>query len=201
VSDAILIIPSGVKSFRAERCISKVVPLRYDPVMGIEGREETAATPESTVPFSGVAFTLSSIGYAVAKRFRRILEPLELEPREFALLRAVGALEGQSQQAIGERLLIPPSRMVAFVDALEARSLLERRHNPHDRRTRELHLTAAGRDLLGRAFSLVAEFEFDLISELSDPERDQLLELLQRVGTQLGLPGGLPAAHPALAEE
>jgi DNA-binding MarR family transcriptional regulator len=169
--------------------------------MGIEGREEEAATPESTVPFSGVAFTLSSIGYAVAKRFRRILEPLELEPREFALLRAVGALEGQSQQAIGERLLIPPSRMVAFVDALEARSLLERRHNPHDRRTRELHLTDAGRDLLGRAFSLVAEFEFDLISELSDSERDQLLELLQRVGAQLGLSGGVAAAHPALAEE
>ena len=168
--------------------------------MGIEGREETAATPESTVPFSGVAFTLSSIGYAVAKRFRRILEPLELEPREFALLRAVGALEGQSQQAIGERLLIPPSRMVAFVDALEARSLLERRHNPLDRRTRELHLTDAGRELLGGAFALAAGFEFDLTSGLSDSERDQLLGLLQRVGAQLGLPEG-PAAHAALAEE
>jgi len=169
--------------------------------MGIEGREQTAPTPETTVPFSGVAFTLSSFGYAVAKRFRKILAPLELEPREFALLRAVGALEGQSQQAIGERLQIPPSRMVAFVDALEERSLLERRHNPLDRRTRELHLTADGRDLLGRAFTLVAAFELDLISELSDEERDQLLELLQRVGTQLGLPRGLPAAHPALAEE
>ena len=91
--------------------------------------------------------------------------------------------------------------MVAFVDALEERSLLERRHNPLDRRTRELHLTDAGRDLLERAFSLVAAFEFDLISELSDAEQDQLLELLQRVGTQLGVPGGLPVAHPALAEE
>src|SRR5208283_582295 len=114
---------------------------------------------------------------------------------------AVGALEGQSQQAIGERLQIPPSRMVAFVDALEERSLLERRHNPLDRRTRELHLTADGRDLLGRAFTLVAAFELDLISDLSAEERDQLLELLARVGMQLDLPGGLPAAHPALAEE
>ncbi len=169
--------------------------------MGIEGREETAASPESTVPFSGVAFTLAAIGYAVSKRFRQILAPLELEPREFALLRAVGAAEGQSQQAIGERLQIPPSRMVAFVDALEQRSLLERRHNPLDRRTRELHLTDGGRDLLGGAFALAAAFELDLTAELSAAERDQLMELLQRVGTQLGLPGGLPAAHPALAEE
>jgi DNA-binding MarR family transcriptional regulator len=169
--------------------------------MGIEGREQTTPSPESTVPFSGVAFTLSSIGYAVAKRFRQILAPLELEPREFALLRAVGALEGQSQQAIGERLQIPPSRMVAFVDALEQRSLIERRHNPEDRRTRALHLTKKGRVLLGRAFKLVATFELELTSELSAEERDQLLELLKRVGTQLGMPAGLPAAHPALAED
>jgi len=159
------------------------------------------ATPDSTVPFSGVAFMLSSIGYAVAKRFRKILAPLELEPREFALLRAVGALEGQSQQAIGERLQIPPSRMVAFVDALEQRSLIERRHNPEDRRTRALHLTKNGRDLLERALTLAAEFELDLCAELTSAERDQLLELLPRVGARLGLPQAGPAAHPALAEQ
>ena len=31
--------------------------------------------------------------------------------------------------------------MVAFVDALEQRGLLERRHDPEDRRTRALFLT------------------------------------------------------------
>jgi DNA-binding MarR family transcriptional regulator len=167
----------------------------------IESRDEEAMAPDSSVPFSGVAFMLSAIGYAVAKRFRGILAPLELEPREFALLRAVADAEGQSQQAIGERLQIPPSRMVAFVDALEERSLIERRHNPEDRRTRALHLTKNGRALLARAFTLAAGLERDLCAELSTAERDQLLALLPRVGAQLGLPGGVPAAHPALAEE
>ena len=131
------------------------------------------------------------------------LAPLELEPREFALLRAVGAAEGQSQQAIGEMLQIPPSRMVAFVDALEARALLERRHNPHDRRTRELHLTPAGRELLERAFALASELEQELCADLSGQEREQLLKLLWRVGDQLGLrPGTHDAhAHSALADE
>jgi DNA-binding MarR family transcriptional regulator len=155
------------------------------------------------VPFRAVGFMVSSVGYAVAKRFRETLAPLELEPREFALLRAVGAAEGQSQQAIGERLQIPPSRMVAFVDALEARSLLERRHNPQDRRTRELHLTEAGRELLGRAFALAAGLERDLCAELSDSEREQLLALLQSVGLRVGLSPSVHAAHAhsALAEE
>src|ERR1700761_4323290 len=67
--------------------------------------------PDSTVPFRSVGFTLSTTGYAVASRFRELLAPLGLEPREFALLRVVAAAEGHSQQAIGERLRIPPSRM------------------------------------------------------------------------------------------
>jgi DNA-binding MarR family transcriptional regulator len=162
------------------------------------GRDVADAILAQT-PFQTVGFTVSSIGYAVGRRFHQILAPLELEPREFSLLRAVGAAEGQSQQAIGERLQIPPSRMVAFVDALEARGLLERRHNPQDRRTRALHLTAAGRELLGRAFVLAAGLERDLCATLSAAEVTQLLELLRRVGLRLGVPAH--AAHAALVEE
>jgi DNA-binding MarR family transcriptional regulator len=161
------------------------------------------ATPESTAAFHSVGFTVSTIGYAVARAFRAILMPLDLEPREFALLRAVAASEGQSQQAIGDRLQIPSSRMVAFVDALEARSLIERRHNPDDRRTRALHLTGAGRELLNSAFALAVAHERRLCAQLSDTEREQLLALLQRVGAQLGLPPGVHAAtmgHSALAD-
>jgi DNA-binding MarR family transcriptional regulator len=148
-----------------------------------------------------VGFTLSSLGYAVGRRFHRLLAPLELEPREFALLRAVCVAEGQSQQAIGERLQIPASRMVAFVDALERRGLLERRPNPHDRRARELHLTVAGHELLSRAFVLAVELERELCAELSGEEREQLLELLERVGGRVGLEAGTHAAHAALADE
>lgn len=152
---------------------------------------ESERSPDSSTPFRGVAFTLSSIGYAVARRFRDTLAPLQLEPREFALLRAVGVAEGQSQQAIGERLHIPPSRMVAFVDALEARSLLERRHNPDDRRTRELYLTDEGRELIGRALELATALELDLTAGLGADDREVLLELLQRVSRQLGIPPGV----------
>ena len=148
-----------------------------------------------------VGFLLSSLGYAVSRRFHRLLAPLELEPREFALLRAVCEAEGQSQQAIGERLQIPPSRMVAFVDALEGRGLLERRPNPHDRRARELYLTEAGHELLSRAFLLAAELERDLCGDLSGEEREQLLGLLGRVGSRVGLDTGTHAAHAALADE
>jgi len=160
-------------------------------------------TPEGTGPFRSVGFNLSTVGYAVSRRFRELLAPLELEPREFALLRAVHAAEGRSQQAIGERLQIPPSRMVAFIDALEERGLLERRQNPEDRRTREIYLTDPGRDLLTRAFAVAVGHERDLCADLDAVEREQLLDLLHRVGGRLGLPAGVHAAHghSALADE
>jgi DNA-binding MarR family transcriptional regulator len=87
--------------------------------------------------------------------------------------------------------------MVAFVDALEGRGLLERRHNPADRRARALHLTSDGGALLGRAIELAGDYERELCAGLSAGEREQLIALLERVGTQLGLE---PGVHAALAD-
>lgn len=163
----------------------------------------TVSSPHEAPPSRSVGFTLSTLGYTVARRFREILAPLQLEPREFALLRAVAAAEGESQQAIGERLQIPSSRMVAFVDALESRAMIERRPNPHDRRARALHLTESGRELLARAFALAVAHEQSVCEGLSDEQREQLLDLLALVAAQLGLTPGAHAAlrHDACGEE
>lgn len=161
----------------------------------------SSATPSAVTaaavgsPAQSVGFTLSSLGHGVAREFRATLAPLHLEPREFALLRSIAPAEGASQQAIGERLQIPPSRMVAFVDALEQRGLLERRANPDDRRARALYLTDEGRELLAAAFTLAAELESRLCAQLNASEREGLLDALQRVGAQLGLAPGTHAAH------
>jgi DNA-binding MarR family transcriptional regulator len=151
--------------------------------------------PPGARPFRVVAFSLSSLGYAISKGFKATLAPFDLHPREFALLRAVGFQEGQSQQALGERLQIPRSRMVAIVDELEARGLLERRPNPTDRRVRELHLTKTGRKLIEQAFKQALAYEQRISSALTPKEREQLLDLLERVSTGLGIG---PGAHTAL---
>lgn len=154
-------------------------------------------------PFRSVGFTISTTGYAIARRFRELLAPLGLQPREFALLRTVATSEGVTQQAIAKQMGVAPSRMVAFVDSLEERGLLDRRQNPDDRRARALFLTPEGRELLKRAFAVAVEHEQRLRSELSHEEREQLLDLLARVGAQLGIPPGVHVGmgHSALADE
>jgi DNA-binding MarR family transcriptional regulator len=162
--------------------------------MGVAARKPvTNVTPS----FRSVAFMLSSLGYAISRRFHAVLEPLDLEPGEFALMRAVAANDGEPQNALAERLHISPSWMVAIVDDLEKRELLERRPHAHDRRVRTLHLTAAGTKLVKQAERKAQEFDRQVTEPLSETELEQLLELLRRVAAGLDLQ---PGAHAALRD-
>jgi DNA-binding MarR family transcriptional regulator len=152
---------------------------------------------EVTPPFRSVAFMLSSLGYAISRGFHQVLGPLELEPGEFALLRAVAASDGESQNALAERLHISPSWMVAIVDDLELRGLLERKPHARDRRVRNLYLTAVGKKLLRRAERQAQTFDQKVSSPLGETELLQLLELLDRIAAGLELQ---PGAHAALRE-
>jgi len=161
----------------------------------VSTRNSRASDPE-TPPFQSVAFMLSSLGYAVSRGFHETLEPLGLEPGEFALLRAVAASDGEPQNALAERLRISPSWMVAIVDELERRELLARKPHARDRRVRNLHLTDAGRKLLRQAQRKAQQFDRQVTGPLSEPERRELFELLGRVAAGLHLEPG--AAHAAL---
>ncbi len=140
---------------------------------------------------------LSSLGYTISRGFHQILAPLSLEPGEFALLRAVSANEGESQNALAERLHISPSWMVAIVDELEGRGLLARMPHARDRRVRNLHLTTKGAKLLRQAEQQAQRFDAKVTNSLSERELGQLLDLLDRVATELELE---PGAHAALRE-
>jgi DNA-binding MarR family transcriptional regulator len=143
----------------------------------------------------GVAFLLSQLGFHSTRLWKDRLAPLGIDPRHVVLLRHVAAAEGQSQQALGRAMQIPPSRMVALVDELERAGLLERRPSPADRRAHALHLTGDGRRLLDRLMQVSAEHEAQLCAGLTQAERHRLISLLSRVAAEQGLPTGV---HPGI---
>lgn len=143
-----------------------------------------------------MGFLLSQLGYVVARRFRSAMAGVELEPRHFALMRAIEASEGQPQNALAETLQIPASSMVSLVDHLEERGLVERRVHPADRRSRTLHVTAAGRARLVEATSRAMALEGLLCQGLSPADRLALIATLQEVGRNLEVVRGV---HPDVA--
>jgi DNA-binding MarR family transcriptional regulator len=110
----------------------------------------------------------------------------------------VAASEGQSQQALSERLAIPASRMVALVDRLEEAGFLERRPDPEDRRVRGLHLTRKGRAVLEKAGKIAIDYETRLCAGINREERDLLIDLLHKLQQGQTV---LRGVHPGISED
>jgi DNA-binding MarR family transcriptional regulator len=136
---------------------------------------------------AGVRFLLVQLGYHAVRRLSARLEPLNLEPRHYGVLRAIAALEGATQQAVGSRLELAPPRMVALIDDLEKRGLVERRRNPSDRRAYGLFLTESGRSCLEAAVAAANAEEEALLGGLDPAQREQLERLLREIAERQGL--------------
>ncbi len=151
-------------------------------------------------PPDGVRFLLVQLGYHAARRLAERLEPLGLEPRHYGVLRAVAALEGATQQAVGSRLQLAAPRMVALIDDLEQRGLAERRRNPNDRRAYGLFLTRRGRSCLEESVAAAAAEEEELLGGLEPDQRAELERLLRQIADREGLADAiLPPAPPVEA--
>ena len=151
------------------------------------------ATNPPSDPAGGLAFLLSQVGAHAAARFGERLAPLGLTPPHAGILRVIKEADGLSQQALGERLGMFPSRLVQVLDELEERRLVQRRDNPADRRSYALHLTEAGRETLEQIGRIAREHQEALCAALGESERAQLTEFLRRIADQQQL---APGIHP-----
>jgi DNA-binding MarR family transcriptional regulator len=142
---------------------------------------------------TGAAFLLTQLGTHAALRFGERVAALDLTPPQAGLIRAVAHEGGRSQQALAAQLGTPATRLVALVDALEERGVLERRRNPDDRRLYAVHLTPAGEALCDDLGRVAAEHEDALLAALTPAERGALAGLLGRVAAAEGL---TPGVHP-----
>lgn len=141
----------------------------------------------------GSAFLLAQLGAFAAAQFAERIAELDLTPAQTGLIRAIASGPGRSQQAMARLLGTPPSRLVALVDGLDERGLVERRRNPDDRRLHALHLTDAGHALLARIGDVATAHDDAVCAELDPDERAQLRALLGRLADAHGL---TPGVHP-----
>src|ERR1700719_2516894 len=133
------------------------------------------------------AFLLAQLGAHAANQFSERLGVLQLTPADAGILRLLHVAPGISQQELSERLRIHPSRLVAILDNLEQRKVVERKPNVEDRRLYSLHLTDDGGEILVRIGKIAREHQDALLSALIEDDRKRLTELLQRVADQQGL--------------
>ena len=161
--------------------------------MADAGTGRPASDPAPVPEVIGTGFLLSSLGAHSAISFAKRIESLGLTPPHVGLLRAIAFGPGRSQQSIADEFGMPPSRVVGFVDDLEAKGFVERRRDDRDRRVHRLYLTTAGTKSMRRLVELGRQSEEALLGSLDADDRRTLRELLERLVSDQGL---TPGVHP-----
>jgi DNA-binding MarR family transcriptional regulator len=141
----------------------------------------------------GTAFLLAQVGAHAAARFAERISQLGVIPADVGLLRMIATQPGRSQQSLAEELGVVPSRIVALVDSLERKGLIERQRNPQDRRNYALRLTTEGTHVMTQMRGLGSAHEDEILGGLNDTQRRQLARLLETIAAQQGL---TPGVHP-----
>jgi MarR family transcriptional regulator, lower aerobic nicotinate degradation pathway regulator len=122
-------------------------------------------------------------------RLGEALAAMEMRTHEFAVLNHLSESGPLSQQDLGRALRINPSNLVGLLDLLEADGMLVRVRDTHDRRRHLVTITPLGRRRLIRAWEAAEAAESDLLSPLSDQEREQLRSMLERLVGHACRPG------------
>ena len=142
---------------------------------------------------TGAAFLLAQLGAQAADRFGERIAVLGITPPHAGILRMIAAMPSCNQQSLALRLGVLPSRMVALIDELAEKGLVERRRSQEDRRHSELVLTKAGVAMMEKLGRLAAEHEASFCAALTVEERETLAALCRKIVAEQGL---TPDVHP-----
>jgi MarR family 2-MHQ and catechol resistance regulon transcriptional repressor len=114
----------------------------------------------------------------------------DLTETQFGVLEALYHLGPLCQRDIGGKLLTSGGNVTLVVDNLERRGLVERVRGTEDRRFVTVHLTAAGRRLIAKAFPAHARRVSEALSALSVAEQEELGRLCRKLGTAVASASG-----------
>src|ERR1700685_4347655 len=105
--------------------------------------------------------------------------------------------EGLSQVDLADVLELQPISLVRLLDRLVEQVLLERRHDPRDRRANRLFLTAKGRQLADDLDSLRDSIATDVLQDIPLPaietSLDTLKDIKERIKKLAEPPGSVAA--------
>jgi DNA-binding MarR family transcriptional regulator len=106
------------------------------------------------------------------------LAPFGINGREAAVLLAIDDRDPLSQGDVARQMGIDRTTMVALIDELQQKGLVQRRPDSGDRRKNVVELTDAGRDTLRQASRAAEEAEQLFLTPLSADETAMLREAL-----------------------
>ena len=119
---------------------------------------------------------------ALREHAERHIESLGLGFSDFGALDYLFHKGPAPVNTIGDKIRLTSGSITAAIDRLERKGLVERRNHAQDRRTRVVHLTAAGRKVIACAFADHEAAMERAAGGLSPAERKRAAALLKKLG-------------------
>ncbi len=113
--------------------------------------------------------------------FAEELAEFDVTPLQYAALSAIAEQPDLDATRLAQLVAFDRSTLGNLLERLEGRKLIERHHRADDKRTKRLHLTAAGRRLLDAIAPAVARSQERFVEVLSAAEQRDLRRILTKL--------------------
>ena len=146
--------------------------------MPAQPADDRPSTDDSTLR---LGFLLKRAHLRYGERVNAALAPLGVDARSWVTLTLLDGGPPVSQVEVAQLLGVDRTTMVAIVDGLQDKGLVERRRSSHDRRKNLIALTEPGREVCRRGTGLVDETERQFLAPLDEPDARRLRATLLRL--------------------
>lgn len=137
------------------------------------------------VPPKGVGFTIGLIQRATRARVNRVVREADLTKPQMDVMLFLKRREEKGQRVIQRDLenyfQITNPTVSSMISRLEAKNLIERVSDPHDRRIRQIILTPKAKDLIARFNDTIQEVEGTMLEGISVQELEQGKAFLEKI--------------------
>jgi MarR family transcriptional regulator, transcriptional regulator for hemolysin len=114
------------------------------------------------------------------------LSPLGLSQAKWrTLMHLSRAKKPLTQKELAIRLSVEGPTLVGLIDRLAKDQWVERQPDPHDRRSKTVHLTEKARNTLKEIHSIANQLKQEVLAAVTEDELEQTIRVLQKIQSKL----------------
>ncbi|WP_334122416.1 MarR family winged helix-turn-helix transcriptional regulator [Glutamicibacter sp.] len=131
--------------------------------------------------WNSLSYLTSRAGRVGTQELTELMESESLTRNHFTIVCALAEFGGMSQNDLAQRSNLNRGHLVAYLDELAGRKILERSVDPADRRRNIITLTEAGKKFTAKAIAAAQRSEAEVFGALDAQQQETLRTLLQLV--------------------
>lgn len=155
------------------------IQLLFESMKIEELLKSSSSLPLEKKTIISLLFTINKVN----TKINSALKPFDISEQQFNVLRILRGQKGKpvTLAEIQEHMISRMSNTTRLIDKLIKKECVERVVNTKNKRKVDITITATGLDLLNKTDTIMFEVESNIVSNLSENEKRELIRLLGKI--------------------